>query len=383
MEQLDLVIERLIKGAQAFRTMLPKVLENPRAYPREAMLLAAMVALVVLLLVLIGFLVADMVKEWRERRKLRVRVRYIKRVQVTGFIIGVVGLILLAASVAPMTVPGVKACERCHQIEQSVATWRAGSHATVACYACHSNGGVTGAIEASIRGAGRYLFKSHPRRVTIDNGVCLGCHDTVDETFVSDGIRVRHAEMIEVGMDCLLCHRGTGHAEPVRDEFVRAPQGTRIVRSTMSRCLGCHDGETASADCMTCHEEGPLDPSKTQVVEGRTISYTTCKGCHSEAVEKKCVDCHGLEMPHPVDFRRKHAGMSFRNPPLCARCHERANGRTGCSCHDDVIEMHGTYDEWFPQHGRVAMSVGRMGCNCHDGRDCAKCHDNQPFGPDY
>jgi hypothetical protein len=100
---------------------------------------------------------------------------------------------------------------------------------------------------------------------------------------------------------------------------------------------------------------------------------------HTKKLDKKCTDCHGLEMPHPGDFMRRHAGMSYKTPQLCARCHETASGVTGCSCHSDFVDAHGTFDDWFPQHGPGAKLTGRGGCNCHDISFCMFCHDTAPY----
>jgi hypothetical protein len=94
--------------------------------------------------------------------------------------------------------------------------------------------------------------------------------------------------------------------------------------------------------------------------------------------EQRCIECHGLELPHPVDFMSRHAGLSFRDPGLCSRCHETAQTTDACACHQ-AGEMHGEYSDWFPRHGPQAQTNWPGGCNCHDVGFCAQCHETSPF----
>jgi len=74
----------------------------------------------------------------------------------------------------------------------------------------------------------------------------------------------------------------------------------------------------------------------------------------------------------------KHAGLSYKSPALCAKCHEQASARLACGCHQDA-NLHGTYSEWFPLHGPMAQNNGPGGCRCHKPSFCAFCHDRPVF----
>jgi hypothetical protein len=290
-------------------------------------------------------------------------------------------------AMVPYTAVGSKPCGSCHAIEDVAMQWENGAHAKVGCWRCHSNGGVLGALEASSRELVRVAGGEVTRSGIVSSSRCLACHKEIATQPVRVArLKVSHKEMIAAGMDCLLCHRGTGHTDPGQQVTLaaargRAPQET----SDMSRCLVCHDGQTASSDCAVCHVDGPLDKAVLTSADAQAPLAPRCKGCHESKTDQSCMDCHGLELPHPQPvFMRQHAGLSYRNPALCAKCHETAHTYESCGCHAEA-EMHDTYSTWFPIHGASARSTnGGAGCRCHDQSFCGKCHDDvvlSPAGP--
>ncbi|PKQ29968.1 MAG: hypothetical protein CVT60_02705 [Actinobacteria bacterium HGW-Actinobacteria-10] len=199
----------------------------------------------------------------------------------------------------------------------------------------------------------------------------MRCHEDEIAGVLEGPVRMRHSDVIEARMFCSDCHPNTGHEA--------AEESAAVERRIMSVCLTCHDGVRASADCGGCHARGgPLDAGDMPANPGATQIEFTCRGCHSAELTEKCVACHGLEMPHPQDFGRSHAGASAARPSICARCHESASAVQGCACHNE-INVHGTYSEWFPQHSTQAIASGRNGCNCHKLAFCAICHDSDPY----
>ncbi|NTV03418.1 hypothetical protein HGA89_00685, partial [bacterium] len=77
-----------------------------------------------------------------------------------------------------------------------------------------------------------------------------------------------------------------------------------------------------------------------------------CLTCHVE--ERFCNGCHGMEMPHPEEFKTKeHPEESKKQPEKCVMCHGENEKTHFCDeCH------HGTkvdyeYDvkqPWVNQH---------------------------------
>ncbi len=161
----------------------------------------------------------------------------------------------------------------CHSMQDAADSWRASTHASVACVRCHETSPVDGAF-TRVRHAVVAITR-HDRltvRVRVSSLRCLSCHQVVlSGTRTSkDGIKVEHAHIVAAGMECLDCHAGAGHG--------RAKPGTGV----MTQCLRCHDGNQALDACFVCHEG---DPSKAAIAN-RTYGTVTlppprCDGCHA------------------------------------------------------------------------------------------------------
>lgn len=367
----DALIDRIINGWSVAVRLFPRVLQDPRAYPRETMILAALVALAIVLAMLTGFVIADAAKAWAKARRLRVRRKGAAARRFAIFALVVVGLVALVAA-APTLVVVSERCTTCHAIAPEVESWKQGAHATVSCYGCHAQSGPLGAVASSLARV-RYLGGSEESAITpvqVSTRRCLGCHPGIRSGVVGTSVRMRHSDVLDAGYTCILCHPRAGH------ETQKKPG--RIAQSLMSTCLSCHDGKVASADCGICHASGrPLDVAETTGTAVVRLA-TRCTGCHTQQSSQRCVACHGLELPHPAGFMSKHAGLSYRSPYLCAKCHEQASPKIACACHQDV-NLHGTYSEWFPLHGPMARSNGPGGCRCHKPTSCAFCHDRPVF----
>ena len=361
------------------RTRLPLVLRSPRAYPRDAMVLATIAVLFLLLLLILVFLALDQIAAVRKRAALGVKRNWGRLIGGLVWAIVIVGAVGLTLSVLPL-VPSVGGvCGSCHATAVSVDTWETGGHSRVSCYACHASPGVFGAASASFVGVGRVLniVRSSAASTAVGSlysDRCLGCHGSVAEGLTGSGVIMRHSDVIAARMPCVVCHSAVGHERRGRSSVDGTP------RQLMPICLTCHDGVRAPADCDVCHADHPLDTAMVVANPGSTAIKMTCDGCHKPAVQGKCIECHGLELPHPSGFMSKHAGLSADDPALCTRCHERASANSACACHSNG-DLHGTYSEWFPRHGVMAAETGPMGCNCHQKAFCLICHSTPPFGP--
>lgn len=382
-ERLWAAWDQVVMGWRATARFLPKIIDDPRSYPRESMLIAAATALVLLLLVLFIFVVMDGFRAATARRRLGLNPLRARRMHLMRIALLVGVLLSVGVVLAPFTATGSKPCAGCHGIAPYVERWEAGAHASVGCWDCHSSGGVLGAFEAGARGVARPIARGAAARPGgISSSRCLRCHDEIAEKIVSKGrLRVSHKEMIDAGMSCLLCHAATAHGEGAIRPVVSGARIATPVKSRMSRCLVCHDGRQAPSACDTCHAEEPLDSAASSSSDPQTPLVPKCRGCHQPSTDQKCIDCHGLELPHPAEFFRQHAGLSQNNPVLCAKCHELASSQVGCGCHTDT-NLHGTYSQWFPQHGQAARATNNgAGCNCHGQDFCGKCHDSQVMTP--
>lgn len=371
---LDALLAPLITALSILAERVPIILVDPKAYPRETMTLALIAAVLMLMSVLLVLIVREYLQEKATRVRVGVRRTPRARVARLSALVLVATVAALATSLAPSVPQLDSACGTCHPIKSSVASWRKGAHADVSCLACHSRPGVLGALESSTRGGAALVGMAD--RVPPDSGSCLLCHARIEAGRIeARGIRVSHAEIIAGGMRCLECHHAVGHGTAAADSRSARAE----ARAVMAACVSCHDGVTARSGCDLCHVDGrPSDRVTDADPDGRTPAPITCRGCHSEDADAKCVNCHGLELPHPETFRMQHAGLSAKRPALCARCHESASASDYCACHVES-NVHGTYSAWFPLHSKAAETNGQGGCRCHSAPFCAKCHETNPW----
>ncbi|MDZ4168916.1 MAG: hypothetical protein U1E26_04570 [Coriobacteriia bacterium] len=378
---LTTLAERFALGLAVVRDRLPRILEDPRAYPRETMILALIVSVTVIVVVLLILWLAG----WLADSATRSRLRIVRRGSLpTGarWLLGVGAFLAVAGvmTLAPAWSVTSPVCGACHAARVGVDSWRMDVHNGVGCYGCHAQGGLTGPWEASARGVAALVTGT--RRPPAQDRSCVSCHpEVLEQTMEAKGIRVRHTDIIGAGLTCLMCHQHVGHAVSQPTSVTPVVDSDAIERPTMARCMNCHDGDTARAECSVCHVgRKPSDSAGVDVPRGDTPAPVTCIGCHKKATDKACVECHGLVLPHPPSFRVGHAGKSLRDPALCAKCHESAVADTAnaCACHD-VPNVHGTYSAWFPVHSTAARTNGPGGCRCHESSFCGRCHEEDPF----
>lgn len=386
---MSALLAQMSSGLHRISTAVPLIAKNPRAYPREAMIIAITLVLVILIIILVSFAILDVIGDARRKRNLGLRTRRRVRLRSLRYVAIGVALLLSVLTALPW-VPAVgRACASCHAVSPAVARWASGRHSDVSCYACHAPDRITGGVSASAEGLARVVLGSRRGSDAAPSAACMRCHRGIRDTITHGTIRIRHREIIDAGMACPDCHVSVGHEgsvastrRVVRASSTRADASVEstlasLSPSTMSRCLICHDGRKAFATCDRCHTKAILDAASLPRTPGTTKVKIVCVGCHREATSKKCVACHGLEMPHPDSFLGKHAATSNSNPELCKRCHAEATAGA-CSCHDPGSQ-HGAYGEWFPRHGRMASASGPSGCNCHNMGFCYFCHDVNPF----
>jgi multisubunit Na+/H+ antiporter MnhC subunit len=297
-----------------------------------------------------------------------------RRVVSWGLVVALVVLALVVGYAATGT--DAYCMDMCHSPSEAVDTAAEIDHAS--CTSCHEAPGVTAIVanaSSRTRMAVAYATGTRPGGgALIPSNSCLHCHERIlDETVeTARGIRMSHAEPVEDGMTCTACHALTGHSE--RKTF------------SMSTCLPCHDGTTASADCEICHSGDPYDipaegsEESTQTLGSENVVYPvtfidekTCGGCHQQEVS--CDPCHGLRMPHTEEFMASgHApSAAWERKEMCFRCHEEVGDCVG-ACHLD-FDAHAP--GWKQEHRNAPWDSG---CACHQnnsGREfpmCDLCH---------
>ncbi|MFC1724589.1 cytochrome c3 family protein [candidate division KSB1 bacterium] len=174
-----------------------------------------------------------------------------------------------------------------------------------------------------------------------------------------DKIKFNHTLHVEdMELECDSCHETV--AESKLSDDLNMPE--------KDVCLGCHDGDTASEECETCHTdtEDPQPYVKTERM------YFFSHNLHLETGGFECKVCH-----NPEDETKPYA--SLLNMDGCWACHEdEYEGRTCMTCHKNknstVPADHA--GNWELIHDDMARS-GSSSCNaCHLDDYCNKCHYN-------
>ena len=127
------------------------------------------------------------------------------------------------------------------------------------------------------------------------------------------------------------------------------------------------------------HEASEYVPSDDDhalhLADVQAIDY--CSTCH--LVESFCVDCHGVEMPHPDGFVDDHAEVGKSSPESCVLCHAEGETGEGVSATEFCNGCHHKEGDptqpWLPQHDDVTRQTGAEACfECHEPTYCAYCH---------
>lgn len=122
------------------------------------------------------------------------------------------------------------------------------------------------------------------------------------------------------------------------------------------------------------HEE---DPYILPVPKVDDVDY--CSTCHVE--ENFCMSCHGMEMPHPEEFKTKsHPEVVQTQLEKCEFCHQQSTTFFCDSCHHGS-KVDWTFDvaqPWQNQHAKTVVEKGVAGClgTCHEQQFCVDCHTN-------
>lgn len=280
-------------------------------------------------------------------------------------------------------------CESCHANQLAKQTAVDGvadahfglsnAHAKARCVACHEGDQVTSAFGNSsdrLRHLAYFVAgRRTGRNAAVDPRHCLSCHERIETTVILDakrGVKMSHKEPLAAGANCRECHTDQGHV-------AGAPS------PGMSACLRCHDDSNASASCATCHTREPsvAASSNRLFAPQRIVSKGDCGGCHDQ---KKCDACHGLRMPHDIQFLQYgHSKQAaFDGKKLCWRCHTMGDcGR----CHQTDPNTanfwgHTSGRDWLTRHQTIVPPGAVAGCGCHgrspyvkSGQDyCLQCH---------
>jgi nitrate/TMAO reductase-like tetraheme cytochrome c subunit len=296
----------------------------------------------------------------------------IPRGWLVGSVVAVVVMIVVAA-VAFSALNRIGTCGQCHVIEPEVTTYKQSAHyaAGVVCQDCHTKPGVFNYFVRNLQGVTHlvnYISDTYQKPVTTYVGAnnCVQCHpkEQIERDLVVGQIRVNHTGLREAGYQCLTCHANISHPG-TQLEVARMPQD-----HVMSVCARCHDGETLPDDCDICHVNG-LPSGYEKVTMTVQVKPSECAGCHAGRVF--CRDCHqGLQMPHPKTWQRGHGEVVLdRGRSICVSCHLEDDPRFCIDCHGVVMPHPG---DWRARHDNKAAKDKQVCVKCHGRNGCIDCH---------
>lgn len=254
----------------------------------------------------------------------------------------------------------------------AVTGWTlAGSHADVACAACHAD----------------QVFEN----TTVE---CVGCHALDD---AHDGQR---------GRDCSGCHdegnwkqasfdhaastgfalRGAHSALPCSSCHVKDRASAELPKD----CAGCHSADDPHQgrrgnDCAACHREDEWSVAFDHLKNtGFPLlgahAELTCQSCHTGRLEdplpSECEDCHAADDPHRGQL------------PACIDCHDPEGWREPLRfdhefTHFPLLGMHklASCEQCHASRAFADVHAACVDCHADDdvhkgsmGTDCARCH---------
>lgn len=370
-----------------------ETITTPQANPRQTLIIGTVLILLIAIIVLIGLSIYPWLTGSRKKVVARKKPRPLTPRQ-KWTLAGIIGALLLVVLVGGfLYVNQSSFCANCHLEARNYQTWQQSSHRDVGCLSCHVAPSASGFVMQKIdymRWLWSYSFRTYhtPLQDSVDNASCRRCHiSEISKVITRQGIKVRHKDFLDKGSRCTDCHNAVGH------------EVSLSRRPSMNECLTCHDTKTASAKCETCHT--PSTPGsqriKREVAPVTVAPFTQCRGCHKPSTLQRCMQCHGLEMPHPPGFREGHSRLAFSNKDMCLRCHTfpsadkppgtHGGGHEGSFCNNchAFPSPHGTSERWARDHGPIALgqvAVTEAVCSaasCHGSGPspiiyCAECH---------
>lgn len=353
---------------------------------------------------------------------------------------GVVVLVLAVVVVFALGATSTRwfCAQVCHSVQDdSIAAYEASTHSEISCMACHEpvNADTVTFLLAKVKSGleviptvrNTYELPLNPgSALSLKGGKemgsqqCTQCHSKNREVTPSKGIIIDHAVHEEKDVWCTVCHNRIAHNEEAAPPTLTDPRGEKNKRHPdfmkMDGCFRCHDLEgkkTAPGACSACHTaDFPLKPAnhlkaefypkghaelarehekefeevakEAKILEEEGIRKDLaapvdyCATCHIKS--KFCDSCHGMEIPHPEEFKTKtHPQVVKTSFAKCVMCHGEPATTGFCSdCHHGK-KIGWTFDVKVPWKNQHATAVTKNGIDkcfvaCHDQQFCLDCH---------
>ncbi|HEX9092587.1 MAG TPA: NapC/NirT family cytochrome c [Coriobacteriia bacterium] len=332
--------------------------------------------------------------------------------------------------------------EICHKVQDdAIIAYEKSSHSEISCMACHepANANTIVFLLAKVKSLGEIplaitgnyelplnkfsmLALNHKE---MGSGQCTQCHSSNRVVTPSPGIIINHKIHADKEVSCTTCHNRIAHNEVGWEPTLKDPKtGETPIRHTnymkMTACFRCHDLEgkkSAPGACSACHpadfqlkppshleesffpkghaELGKKDEEhvkeaakeaeelkKELEAEGADPKLADpvpyCSTCH--ITSKFCSGCHGMEIPHPEEFKTKsHPEAVKTQAEKCVMCHGKPEETGFCdNCHHGS-KISWTFDKaipWKTQHAAAVVKGSVDSCigACHEQTFCFDCH---------
>lgn len=311
--------------------------------------------------------------------------------------------------------------EVCHKVQDdTIIAYQHSAHNKVSCMACHepvNADPVTFALKKAKALGELWLTLTNKYELPLNaeshlamdeeemgSEQCTQCHSANRVFTPSEGVIIDHDVHEENGIHCAVCHNRTAHVEDfdltLTDPKTGEPNRKHQDFMRMQGCFRCHSqdgtselGKPAPGECSACHPPGfelkPANHSEPGFYEagGESSGHWKlneaepgyCRICHNESVF--CVDCHGVEMPHPEGFLKGHGEAGTKNAAACAKCHAKGKLASDPKSMEFCNNCHHSGADpsrpWLEQHVEIVRAKGAGPCfECHKPTFCAECHVN-------
>lgn len=210
--------------------------------------------------------------------------------------------------------------------------WKTSTHSQISCGECHIEPGAKGFLAFSaaavpdfysqlIKGSDHTNLLEPPSRAA-----CRKCHTKYRTVAPSGDLLIPHRAHVEVlEMDCVACHK----------DLVHSVNRHGFNRPEMETCLECHNGDSASNECIDCHtrKHTPANHERSDwlKIHGTMSEKQDCGACH-DWTPGYCGDCHSKRpASHVGNWKTGHASHAEIRRDGCLVCH---GGQKFCDrCH--------------------------------------------------
>lgn len=206
-----------------------------------------------------------------------------------------------------------------------------------------------------------------------------------------------------------------GHAEMAREELAKEQEAAgkggsgeeapATEESTKTSLLSVDEAYASGGEAKAAvskeqvpevleaqKEEGPSQNESVGEELPSVESINYCSTCH---VKTFCSNCHGMDMPHPAEFKEPkdpkdpagHPAVSKAQPKKCEMCHTKADPQFCNKCHHGEKAGGWKYDTSVPwtkkQHPDAVKAGGVKACTttCHSVKFCLDCHTGRKVVP--